>query len=179
PGITGVSIEDDPARSERRLVFSSRGLSDVSAQAASDGTLRLLVLLAALHDRQAGSLVCIEEPENGLFPAHVPDLLEHIGEVVVHHLDQHPRDPRVHLLQVIVVTHSPAAVRGVLDKNGKMTMGSVVFVDTVSRHAVDQPSSTVTRVRLVAPGGAPSAKDAGGLVSPAELSAFALGRGAR
>jgi predicted ATPase len=61
----------------------------------SDGTLRILAILAALHVGQPPAVLCIEEPENSLHPT-VIDCLMSEFEVAA-----------ARGTQVIITTHSP------------------------------------------------------------------------
>lgn len=46
----------------------------------SDGTLRFLCLLAIVHNPERGGLVCIDEPENGLHPDMIMDIVEAVKD---------------------------------------------------------------------------------------------------
>ena len=81
-----------------QVYVHEKGMSTpISAAGLSDGTLRLLCLLAVLLDPTAPPLVCIEEPEIGLHP----DAIRMIGELLVEASER---------MQLIVTTHSPALV---------------------------------------------------------------------
>lgn len=62
---------------------------------ASDGTLRALAILLCLESHEKGSTILIEEPEHGLHPWAVKDLMQHIRAVVENKN-----------IQVILTTHS-------------------------------------------------------------------------
>ena len=62
---------------------------------ASDGTLRALAILLCLESHRQGSTILIEEPEHGLHPWAVKDLMSHIKETIT------KKD-----LQVVITTHS-------------------------------------------------------------------------
>lgn len=68
----------------------------ISARSLSDGTLRFLGQLVALKAAPPGSLVLIEEIENGLHPRRIHLMVELLESVT-----------RSQDLQVIVTTHSP------------------------------------------------------------------------
>jgi predicted ATPase len=68
-----------------------------SADLLSDGTLRLLSLLAILKSPEPPSLICIEEPELGLHP----DWIKLVGELL---------ESAATRTQIIVATHSPILV---------------------------------------------------------------------
>ncbi len=76
------------------LQLSEQGYTDPFTQAdLSDGMLRILALLYLAHHPQPPSLICIEEPENGLYPRIIEALLD-----VFRGLS--------HTTQVILTTHS-------------------------------------------------------------------------
>lgn len=86
----------------------------------SDGTLRLLALLTMLHSAAPGALVAYEEPENGLFPGRLRELLRRMRELVQRH-DTLP-------VQVLLNGHSPAVIAGLYD-----IPRSLAFADLVRR----------------------------------------------
>jgi predicted ATPase len=98
----------------------------------SDGTLRLLGLLTILHSAQPGGLVAYEEPENGLFPGRLRELLRRMRALVQRH-DVLP-------VQVLLNGHSPAIIAGLYD-----LPGSMVFADLVRR----KDGVRRTRMRLI------------------------------
>ena len=77
------------------LRLSENGIS-FSARLISEGTLRLIGLLAAIHPKNPATVVAFEEPENGVHPVR----LKIIGEVLKNAVQEYGK-------QVIVTTHSP------------------------------------------------------------------------
>lgn len=71
----------------------------------SDGTLRVLAIAAAMLSAPEGSLVVIEEIDNGVHPSRAPHLLERIQAVA----------ERRHL-RVLLSTHNPAMLDALPDK---------------------------------------------------------------
>ncbi len=69
----------------------------VDARGMSDGTLRFLAILAALLTRPPGSLVLIEEVDNGLHPSRSDLLLKMLSDI-----------GRERNVDVLVTTHNPA-----------------------------------------------------------------------
>jgi predicted ATPase len=67
PGINNIKTEKSP--DDRLLLcFNDKGFTDpFYAQQMSDGTLKLFTYLLLLADPNPPPLVCIEEPENGLY----------------------------------------------------------------------------------------------------------------
>ena len=71
-----------------------------SAKYVSDGTIRLFMYLVLLYDPQRHALLCVEEPENQLYPELLPELAE---EFLNYSIDE----------QVFVSTHSPEFLNAV------------------------------------------------------------------
>ena len=105
-----IGIDRDDARQQTTLHLSDMSGGRYPARALSDGTLRFLALLALDLDPAASSLLCLEEPENGIHPERIPRILSL--------LEQMPTDTSEEvgeanpLRQVIINTHSPLVVGG-------------------------------------------------------------------
>jgi hypothetical protein len=92
-----------------------RGTGWASARVASDGTLRVLAILAALHDPENPGVLLIDEIENGLHPARVSELLRRIRSRVS---DWRAAGPlSTPLRQVIFTTHSPVVLTSLLPEH--------------------------------------------------------------
>lgn len=91
---SGVEIELDTVRGELEVYLLEPERLRLPARVVSEGTLRIVGLLAALWPSSAPRLVAFEEPENGLHPARV----ELAAELLVNASEQ---------MQVVVTTHSP------------------------------------------------------------------------
>lgn len=77
--------------------WQETGAHEIDARGMSDGTLRYLAIVTALLTREQGSLLVIEEVDNGLHPsrAHILiDMLKSLG--------------KERSIDVIVTTHNPA-----------------------------------------------------------------------
>lgn len=97
--VSGFEFTSDAAgRILLELVESDR--SKISANSASDGTLRFLALLAALIGPNSGQTFFLEEIDNGIHPARL-DLLMQL-------LQKQTAQQRV---MVIATTHSPPLLR--------------------------------------------------------------------
>lgn len=101
--------------------------STVDARGMSDGTLRFLAILTALLTRPSGSLLVIEEVDNGLHPSRSNLLLNMLRTVGT--------ERRV---DIMVTTHNPA----LLDEMGT---GMVPFITVAHR----DPSSGASRLTLL------------------------------
>ena len=91
------SVDIDSAGTYLQLVFREDGKIRTPAARLSEGTLRLLTLLAAIHQSAEPTVLCFEEPETGLHP-------DAIGEMVRILLDASKRT------QVVVTTHNEKLV---------------------------------------------------------------------
>jgi predicted ATPase len=73
-------------------VFGGKG---IESWESSDGTLRAFATLLAVETHPAGSTLMIEEPEHGLHPWAIKDLIAHIRDTIENRR-----------IQVIITTHS-------------------------------------------------------------------------
>jgi len=93
-------VEDLRTETERgqvSLLLREKGrATDLESLHLSDGTLRLLAMLTALHTLPSPGLLCIEEPEHGLHPSLLGPLIGALRSVC---------GPRSHR-QVVLTTHS-------------------------------------------------------------------------
>ncbi len=90
------------------------------ARVLSDGTLRLLALMTLLRGSRPGTLIAIEEPENGIYPGSVRALVEKLVALTVVGDDLAP--------QVLLNSHSPAVVAALHHRPD-----ALVFADMVRR----------------------------------------------
>lgn len=99
---------------------------------ASDGTLRALAILLCLESHSEGSTILIEEPEHGLHPWAVKDLMNHIRNTI-----------EIKNIQVILTTHSQQVLECLnpeelliteRDENGThyKTIGDIVNIENIS-----------------------------------------------
>lgn len=104
----GAHVEISGSEGRLNLVMHQPGLlRPLEAAELSDGTLRYLLLCAALLPSQPGPLIVLNEPESSLHP----DLLEPLAELIV------AASVRS---QVVVVTHA-AALAAALERAGALT----------------------------------------------------------
>lgn len=98
PGIEEVSPEDT---GDGRIALRFRDAAfdkGFLARYVSDGTIKMFAYLALLADPDPHPLLCIEEPENQLYPNLLPILAEEFAAYVQARKDN---------AQVFVTTHSP------------------------------------------------------------------------
>lgn len=103
PSITGIDV-DVNALGEIDLTFME-GQTPLSSRTISDGTLRILGLLALSGVKEKPSLIGFEEPENGIHPRR----LQLIASLL--------KSRAMHNSQVIVTTHSPVLLDFILHEN--------------------------------------------------------------
>jgi predicted ATPase len=100
PGVAGVEA-DRTVDGRIVLRFKDGSFKDpFVARYVSDGTIRMFAYLVLLHDPRPHPLLCVEEPENQLFPTLLRELAEEFGE--------YGRKGG----QVFVSTHSPDFLNG-------------------------------------------------------------------
>jgi predicted ATPase len=98
PGVAGVSPEES---GDGRVLLRFRDAAfdkGFIARAVSDGTIKMFAYLALLADPDPHPLLCIEEPENQLYPSLLPILAEEFAAYAAR---------RRNNAQVFVTTHSP------------------------------------------------------------------------
>jgi hypothetical protein len=107
--VIGLTVDIDTARQLLTLVAVESTGTRLAAASLSDGTLRFLTLAVLAVDPSAHGLFCIEEPENGIHPAKLEQMVALLKDLV---MDVHePPGPGNPLRQVIVATHSPYFVQ--------------------------------------------------------------------
>ena len=96
---TGASIEIEHLKEGRVGLRLSENGCWYSARLISEGTLRLIGLLAAIHPKNPATMVAFEEPENGVHPVR----LKIISDILKNAVQSYGK-------QIIVTTHSPILV---------------------------------------------------------------------
>jgi predicted ATPase len=105
PGIFNIRIDTLKDRQEYMVNATTMDNIDFSSHILSDGTLRVLALVTLSHDPSHQGVMCFEEPENGVHPLRLEQiiqLLEALSTKFDAEIDQDAK-----LRQVIVNTHSP------------------------------------------------------------------------
>lgn len=173
PEVIDLEIEEDAARRQRQVIVRTRDDAPYSSSVASDGTLRALALLVALHDPQRTGLICFEEPENGIYPQRLVDFVAHLRELAYASLRRRVADGSSPLVQLLLSSHSPVSLLALApDESTDGLRDDVTFFDTVSRIDGDRRSrvSRARRVRSSEQMGL--SLDVGVAVAPAEVESF-------
>lgn len=158
PGVASFGVvEIDDAY---RIEFHMRDGDVVPARLVSGGTLRVLALLTAIYStRSFESVICIEEPENGIYPGRLRRLIDLLREVTDSSAWR-ARQVSIPPPQVIVSTHSPVFLAALQEHPQHLR-----YVDAVQRGKY-----RVTRARPVGkPASASEGKD---LISMSEIGAI-------
>ena len=74
----------------------------ISARLLSDGTLRALAIATALYSAPKGSLLIIEEVDNGIHPSRIQHLVDKMYEIAAERK-----------IQILVTTHDPAMMNAI------------------------------------------------------------------
>jgi len=120
--VGSIEVDRDEAREILTLYLTQRDGARLPARALSDGTLRFLALAVLSLDPELNSLVCLEEPENGVHPRRIPAMVDLLRDLAA---DPTFADEPNPLRQVIFTTHSPLVVK-------QCPEDSVVFAHTLN-----------------------------------------------
>lgn len=104
PGLLNIEVEEDKTR-QLYVVYANTEDGRFSSRTLSDGTLRLLALITLAHDPQYGGVLCFEEPENGVHPFRVAQLVELLRGLTTDLTDEDQAGWS--LRQLLINTHSP------------------------------------------------------------------------
>jgi len=136
-GIDSLRVREDQARQHYVLEVRFRNSPVwMPPRALSEGTLRYLALVAMQMDTRSSRALCIEEPENGIEPSGIPELLRLLRDYAVD--PEEPVDPRDNPLRQVVLNSHSRDVVGSLDAH------EVLFVE-----AVRGPEGDHAKVRSV------------------------------
>lgn len=109
PNIQSVRIDEDKSRQQFVLFAKSTDNREFSSRVLSEGTLRILLLSALKYDERHSGLLCFEEPENGIHPFRMKNML-HLLKDLTTDLNSE-EDSKLPLRQVIINTHSHLLVK--------------------------------------------------------------------
>lgn len=129
-----LTVDED----EKRELFSIRLTeldgSEHLASSLSDGTLRFLALAILQASEHGPTLLCLEEPENGIHPDRIPAIVSLLRDIAVDVGE--PVGPTNPMRQVIVNTHSPAVVTCVPDESLLLADASERVVNCVPERSL-------------------------------------------
>jgi predicted ATPase len=108
-----IQVDRDDRRELLTLQVTDRNNTTYAARSLSDGTLRFLALAVLEMDTSDQGVICLEEPENGIHPRRVPEILKLLTSIATDTAEAISTDNP--LRQVIINTHSPVVVQQVAD----------------------------------------------------------------
>ena len=76
PSVGGFVLQEDDVREEYVIVIKHIDGHDIPSKLLSDGTLRILALIAISYDPQFNGVIILEEPENGVHPGRIARIVE-------------------------------------------------------------------------------------------------------
>lgn len=108
PDFTEVNIVDDKENNQYLITLKDKNKKEYTSRVLSEGTLRILALCIMEYDNKHTGLLCFEEPENGIHPQRIKDMVSLLKDLSIDF-----SDTEMPLRQVIVNTHSPVFVRNI------------------------------------------------------------------
>ncbi|WP_017579202.1 AAA family ATPase [Nocardiopsis valliformis] len=133
-----LSVVEDELRELLTIQLKESNGLRLPARSLSEGTLRFLALCVLLEDTSVEGVLCMEEPENGIHPAHLPAMVELVRDLAVEPEFAPGEDNPFR--QVLVNTHSPGIVRAV-------DTADLLFADTVLQKRPDGNLARALRLR--------------------------------
>jgi predicted ATPase len=129
PTIQSITIDEDKARQQYMVLARSSDGRQFTSRVLSEGTLRILLLAALKYDETHNGLICFEEPENGIHPFRMKNMLQLLKDLTSDFsLVDDSESP---LRQVIINTHSPLLVKDYFE-NEKVFSGLFYYAHLVS-----------------------------------------------
>jgi predicted ATPase len=119
PSVRELEVQNDPTTRQYSFSINFAGEVAFSSRVISDGTLRMLALLAILNDPDRQGTLCFEEPENGVHEGRVARLVEFLRSAA-----QIGSEPDSKSFQILINTHSPKVMEALRDDE-------IVAADTV------------------------------------------------
>ena len=101
-GIEAITFIKTDAGDVMLALRELSGSGRMDARQLSDGTLRCLAILAAVYSEPKGSMIVVEELDNGIHPSRITKLLHAIQQIAA---ERH--------LTLVVTTHNPAVMDAV------------------------------------------------------------------
>lgn len=123
--VTEIRVDKDEKRDLLTLQIDFKGGLTLPAQSLSDGTLRFLGLAIIEQDSKRSGLICLEEPENGINPKKVEQMVTLLIDIATD--TEFAIDDENALRQVIINTHSPIVVSAVSDESLYLAKSKEIF----------------------------------------------------
>ncbi|MFN8436394.1 MAG: AAA family ATPase [Cytophagales bacterium] len=129
--IDEIKVDKDEKRDLLTLQVKYKDGLILPAQSLSDGTLRFLGLAIIKEDSKSSGLICLEEPENGINPKKVEEMVKLLEEMAVD--TDFEIDDENPLRQVIINSHSPLVVSKVSDESLYLAIEREMYSEVFKR----------------------------------------------
>ncbi len=126
-----IYIDRDDKRDLLTLQVVFKDGLTLPAQSLSGGTMRYLGLAVIEQDNSGSRLICLEEPENGINPKKICEMVELLQDMATE--TDYAVDEYNPLRQVIINTHSPIVVSSVPDESLYLAKSKEMFIERFSR----------------------------------------------
>lgn len=113
--IDKIMVDKDEKRDLLTLQIQFKDGLILPAQSLSDGTLRFLGLATLEADSEKNSLICLEEPENGISPKKIEEMITLLEDMATDTSSEVDEDNPFR--QVIINSHAPLVVRNSSDES--------------------------------------------------------------
>lgn len=144
PGVAEFFLKYDETREEYVVGVKHIDGYKIPSKLLSDGTLRILALIAINYDPEFNGLIIMEEPENGVHPGRVPQIVN-----LLQSMTGFPSSSDGYK-QVIANTHSKEVVRCVKDSLALATPKRVVDKKNGPHTVTEVVSANNELYRLIA-----------------------------
>jgi predicted ATPase len=106
-GVNSIQVVENDLLQLRSIAVSFTDRT-YPASALSDGTLRFMALSIMACDPESSGLVCMEEPENGIHPTKIPEMIDLVRKLSDYYrVNDEDFPDEIPLRQVLINTHSP------------------------------------------------------------------------
>ncbi|MDM8549287.1 AAA family ATPase [Desulfobacterales bacterium HSG2] len=139
PGVLKVDVEEERSRDQYLVRIHTQDGCSFSSRVISDGTLRALTLVSLKNDPEHRGVLCFEEPENGVHPLRLRNLVGVLKELSTDFSDPEQTDEP--LRQLLVNTHSP-----VLVAQKEEVWPNILFAYMTTQVAVHGQPHRITRI---------------------------------
>ena len=143
PSLTDIDVDDDKTNQQYIIRVKNQNERRFSSRVMSAGTLRLLALCVLNYDESHKGVLAFEEPENGIHPFRIKDVLQLLSE-----LSADFNDATFPLRQVIINTHSPVLVSEAFtpDRNHAATVWLAQLVTHITTIKDQRLSLLITKI---------------------------------
>lgn len=129
--IDEIFVDRDEKRDLLTLQVKFKDGLVLPAQSLSDGTLRFLGLAIIKEDPKSSGMICLEEPENGINPKKVEEMVKLLEEMATD--TEYEVDDENPLRQVIINSHSPLVVSKVPDHSLYLAIEKEMYSERFKR----------------------------------------------